>query len=162
MRAMDERFIVDVARLERDGEEFSGVLDDSIYALDDEYLSPFAGLRYDLFVQRLGGELLVRGSLEQDFTAACSRCGADFDFTVKVPDFVVSVEVDEKDEFTDLTNDLRESIILALPTYPVCREDCRGICPTCGKNLNEGSCSCVREERDGRWAVLDSLSKGEK
>jgi len=159
---MDERFTIDVSRLKRDGEDFSGVIDDSVYAFEDEYLKPFAGLRYDVFAQRLGRELLVRGALEQDFSAVCSRCGADFDFTVKVPDFTVSVEVDEKSEFTDLTNELRESIILSLPTYPVCREDCRGICQTCGKNLNEGACSCVREDRDGRWDVLESLIKQEK
>ena len=159
---MEDRFVVDVDRLKRDGERFEGALDDSIYALGDEFLVPFAGLRYNLFAQRIGGELLVRGSLEQDFTAACSRCGADFDFTVKVPDYVTSVEIGENVEFADLTDDLRECIILTLPTYPVCREDCRGICPTCGRNLNEGSCSCVREERDGRWDVLDSLKKGEK
>jgi len=154
---MEDRFIVDVARLKRDGEEFSGVLDDAIYDLKDDYLTPFAGLRYELFVQHIGRELLVRGSLEQDFTAACSRCGADFDFTVKVPDFLTSVETDEKVEFADLTDELRECIILTLPTYPVCREDCRGICPTCGRNLNEGPCSCVRDDHDGRWDVLDNL-----
>lgn len=162
MNVMEDRFVVDVARLKRDGEEFEGVIDDSVYALDDDYLKPFAGLRYKLFVQHIGSELLVRGALEQDFTAACSRCGADFDFTVKVPDFLTSIEVDEKVEFADLTDELRECIILALPTYPVCREDCRGICPTCGRNLNEGPCSCVREERDGRWDALDNLIKGDK
>ncbi len=159
---MEDRFVVDVARLDRDGEDFEGVVDDSIYALEDDYLTPFAGLRYSLFVQHIGSELLVRGSLEQDFTAACSRCGADFDFTVRVPDFLTSVEVDEKVEFADLTDELRECIILALPTYPVCREDCRGICPTCGRNLNDGPCSCAGEERDGRWDVLDNLIKGDK
>jgi len=159
---MEERFILYPARLKRDGEDFDGTLDDSIYALGDEYLTPFAGLRYSLFAQPLGREILVRGTLEQDFTAACSRCGADFDFTVKVSDFVTSVEADEKVEFVDLTDSLRECIILALPTYPVCREDCRGICPVCGQNLNEGSCSCAGEERDGRWDVLDSLKKGDK
>lgn len=156
---MDKSLVIDISRLKRDGEEFVGEIDDSVYGFADDYLVPFAGLRYHLFAQQLGGELLVRGSLEQDFSAVCSRCGADFDFTAKIPDFVTSLEVDEKSEFMDLTNELRDSIILSLPTYPVCREDCRGICPVCGRNLNEGSCLCSDEERDGRWDVLDSLIK---
>jgi uncharacterized protein len=159
---MDKELKIDVVRLKDEGETFEGVLDDALYALNDRYLAPFAGLRYTLFAQRIASELLVRGKLEQDFTAACSRCGADFDFTVHVPDFLVSVEVDENLEIADLTNDLRESIILALPTYPVCRDDCRGICAMCGQNLNTGSCSCVREDSDSRWDALDNLKKGEQ
>ena len=157
---MLEKLTIDVARLDTDGEEIEGTLDDKVLDLNDEYLKPFAGIRYNLSVQRLGGELLVRGRLEQDFDAVCSRCGADFDFTVKVDDFTTSVEIDEKTEFVDLTDELRESIILGLPTYPVCREDCRGVCSTCGKNLNEGPCSCQEESGDGRWGALDALKLG--
>ena len=156
---MEARLTIDVARLDQDGEDFSGTLDDAVLDLHDAYVRPFAGMRYALAVRRIGRELLVRGRLEQDFEAACSRCGADFDFTVKVPDFTVSVETDEKTEFVDLTDELRESIILHLPTYPVCRVDCRGVCPQCGKNLNEGACTCATERRDDRWNVLDSLRK---
>ena len=159
---MEKTLTIDVARLNRDGEEVEGVLDDAVLDLHDEYLRPFAGIRYHLFVQLAGRELLARGGLEQDFEAVCSRCGADFDFTVAVPDFLASFETDEKTEIVDLTDELRQSIILALPTYPVCRADCRGVCPTCGKNLNEGSCACVHEERDGRWGALDALLPGKE
>ena len=159
---MEAKLTIDVARLDSDGEEMAGTLDDAVLELNDEYVRPFAGIRYALDVRQIGRELLVRGRLEQDFAAVCSRCGGDFDFTVKVPDFTASVEVDEKTEFVDLTDGIRESIILGLPTYPVCREDCQGICPQCGKNLNEGSCSCVVERHDDRWNVLDSLRKEEE
>ena len=138
-----------------------GVLDDAVLELDDEYVKPFAGIRYALDVRLIGRELLVRGSLEQDFDAVCSRCGGDFDFTVKVTDFTASFETDEKTEFVDLTAELRESIILHLPNYPVCRVDCRGVCPQCGKNLNEGPCNCDRGRHDDRWDILDSLRKEE-
>ena len=157
---MDKALVIDVARLDRDGEEVEGVLDDVVLDLHDEFLRPFAGIRYRLSVQLAGHELLVRGVLEQDFEGVCSRCGSDFDFTVTVPDFLASFETDEKTEIVDLTDELRQSIILALPTYPVCRADCRGVCPTCGKNLNEGPCACVHEERDGRWGALDVLLPG--
>lgn len=155
---MDEKLIIDVVRLDKDGEDIEGVIDDAVLELEgDELLHPFAGIRYNLFAQQVGTELLVRGTLSQDFDAVCSRCGADFDFTVTVSDFTVSIEVDEKNEFADLTDELRQSIILALPTYPVCRQDCRGVCSSCGKNLNEGLCTCSHEVRDSRWGALDGL-----
>ena len=159
---VEKALTIDVARLDRDGEEIEGVLDDAVLDLHDEFLRPFAGIRYRLTVQLAGRELLARGQLEQDFEAVCSRCGADFDFTVTVSDFLASLETDEKTEFVDLTDELRQSIILALPTYPVCRADCRGLCPTCGKNLNEGPCTCVHEERDDRWGALDALLPGKE
>ena len=159
---MDKCLTIDVARLDRDGEDVEGVLDDSVLDLHDDYLHPFAGIRYSLFVQMAGRELVARGTLEQDFDAVCSRCGSDFDFTVSVPDFLASVETDEKTEFVDLTDELRQSIILGLPTYPVCRADCRGVCPTCGKNLNEGPCACAHEVRDDRWGALDALLPGKE
>ena len=145
---MESELKVYVARMTRDGEELSGALDDAIYDLHDEFLRPFGGLRYELGVQLFGSELLVRGKLEQDFEAACSRCGQDFDFTVKVPDFTASFATGDGIESVDLTPELRESILLALPTYPVCREDCPGIEQT------------ERVEPDSRWDALDNLKKG--
>jgi uncharacterized protein len=157
----EEKFEIFVARLDADGDEFEGELDCSVLGMDeDRYVRPFAGLRYKLFAQILGTELLVRGSLEQDFSAECSRCAEEFDFTLEVPDFTVSVEIKERTEIVDLTNELRESIILELPMYPICRDDCRGICQTCGKNLNKEEGSCVDEDPGGCWGALDALRAG--
>ena len=154
---MNDKLFIDVTRLKSEGETFEGVLDDAVLELEDEILRPFAGTRYDVFVQLLGRELLVRGTLEQDFDAICCRCGGTFDFTVKVPDFTVCLETDDRTEYADLTDEVRQSIILALPTYPVCRPDCLGVCSTCGKNLNEGPCGCTHDKPDDRWGVLDGL-----
>ena len=52
---------------------------------------------------------------------------------------------------------LWEEFVLALPVRPLCKPDCKGLCPDCGKNLNEGSCSCVRDEGDPRLAALRGL-----
>jgi uncharacterized protein len=57
----------------------------------------------------------------------------------------------------DLEPLARESLILDLPLVPLCREDCRGLCPTCGKDLNEGHCGCLPAAADVRWAALDVL-----
>lgn len=57
----------------------------------------------------------------------------------------------------DLTDDIREAMILAFPRYPVCRSECKGLCGRCGKNLNTGPCACTSPD-DNRWTALDGLS----
>ena len=53
-----------------------------------------------------------------------------------------------------------EEAILALPTRPLCAEDCRGLCPRCGANLNQGACGCPAAPPDPRLAVLHTLVRG--
>jgi uncharacterized protein len=56
----------------------------------------------------------------------------------------------------ELADVIREALILAAPEFPLCREDCRGLCPRCGADLNDGPCGC-RPEGDPRWAALQGL-----
>lgn len=64
----------------------------------------------------------------------------------------------------ELDDVLREQILLALPLKATCRPDCKGLCPQCGKNLNQEQCSCSREREDPRWAALKDVRSrlGEK
>ena len=141
---MEEKLLIDVSRLDPEGEELTGEVD--CIDLDEEFVHPFGGIRYRLFVQPVGTELLVRGHLEQDFDLVCSRCGKDFDDTIKVDDFTQSYEISDEKSEVDLTEDVRESIILALPTYPVCAETCPGVVRTEEKPV------------DDRWSALDNLT----
>ena len=54
---------------------------------------------------------------------------------------------------------LKEQILLSLPAKLVCREDCKGLCPQCGRNLNVESCNCVSARTDPRWADLEELRR---
>ena len=141
---MEEKLTIDALRVDPDGEELEGEV--ACVDLDEEFVHSFGGVRYRLTVQVFGTELLVRGHLEQDFDLVCSRCGKDYDETIKVDDFTVSYEIDEKSPEVDLTEDVRESIILALPTYPVCAEACPGIAQK------------VEIPQDDRWSALDGLT----
>jgi len=60
------------------------------------------------------------------------------------------------DDTIDLGPMARDAIVLELPMAPLCRDDCKGLCPQCGANRNEGDCGCVAP-RDPRWANLDVL-----
>jgi uncharacterized protein len=56
-----------------------------------------------------------------------------------------------------LEDALREQVLLALPLKVICREDCKGLCPHCGANLNDGQCSCADGVDDPRWTALKDL-----
>jgi uncharacterized protein len=74
-----------------------------------------------------------------------------------------SFELDEADEESfdgkqiDLDPIFREQMLLALPMNALCREDCQGLCPQCGQNLNQARCGCQPQWEDPRWAALKSL-----
>jgi len=152
------RLIVDVARLAKGGEWFRGETADGLLDLgESEFVTPVGGMRYALKAEIIGTELLVRGEARQRLVCVCSRCAESFETEVAEPEFVCSYEINAATDFVDLTGEIREAIILALPGYPVCRESCQGLCMTCGANLNDTTCRCHEAGRDDRWAALDAL-----
>jgi uncharacterized protein len=85
------------------------------------------------------------------------------------PDASFDLEEPEQDTYhgheLDLTPAVREQILLSLPSAPLCDEECKGLCPRCGKDLNDGECGCDRTVMDPRWAALKGIqleSKKEK
>jgi uncharacterized protein len=58
-----------------------------------------------------------------------------------------------------LEDSLREQVLLALPLKTVCNESCKGMCPHCGRNLNQGECNCEPELKDSRWDALNEIKK---
>ena len=151
--------IVDVARLDEEGESFSGESAADVLELDTAPLyTPVGGIVYEIDVEKIGGELLARGRVAHHFQCTCSRCADVFDLEVVESAFFADFPVEEGAEYVDLTPEMREAIILALPGYPVCREDCKGLCARCGANLNREACTCGPAP-DGSWAALDLLVK---
>jgi uncharacterized protein len=57
----------------------------------------------------------------------------------------------------DLSELARDAVLLELPLAPLCRDDCAGLCPQCGADLNESGCDCVVETKDPRWAALEQV-----
>ncbi len=130
-------------------------------------LRPFVS---PVYVQGLfrneAGVVSVDMRVQFHFSAPCDRCAAevdrayDFRFRHLLADHLND---EDNDDFLlvegmrlDLEDFVREDIFLALPTKFLCREDCKGLCPQCGKNLNDGSCSC-KKPVDPRLAVLQQL-----
>jgi uncharacterized protein len=123
---------------------------------------------------RAGTELFFAGDLKTRTKAICARCAEEFDVAGDRPfRYVLSpkaIGYDDDDprtedlefslyegEEVDLSPLIREQVLLALPTRPLCREDCRGLCPHCGVNLNRATCACRVETLDPRLEALRSL-----
>jgi uncharacterized protein len=120
--------------------------------------------------------ILVKGVFDAEVELTCSRCLSLFNcpITLKIEEeYFPTADVisgaslppsDEPDRFTiderhvlDLTEALRQCSLLAIPMKPLCREDCAGLCPDCGHNLNQGPCSCLPQ-----GAVSAGLTDKEK
>ena len=119
-------------------------------------------------VRNTAGVLMMTGSLRTTIHGVCDRCAADFERFVEFPiDVVLVTELsneENEDEWVfhleadaaDLEDIVRTVFVLNLDSKLLCSEDCKGLCCRCGKNLNEGPCSC-QKEIDPRFAALKQL-----
>ncbi|MDX1645969.1 MAG: DUF177 domain-containing protein [Longimicrobiales bacterium] len=115
------------------------------------------------------GEVVVRGTAEGTLKQECRRCLEPVHTAVAEELTMVFVSEADQDEDggayplepvgdeLDLSDAVREELVLAMNPFVVCKPECRGLCPRCGQDLNEGTCACTLEEPDPRWAALREL-----
>jgi uncharacterized protein len=124
---------------------------------------------------RIEDEVFLNGTVAYSIQYTCARCLGEFLSDCALPlhlvlqlvaDEAVAETDDEDDEFVAvsasrteyiLDQHLRDLIALEVPMKPVCREDCRGLCPICGANKNETTCECQQDRQDPRWDALRKL-----
>jgi uncharacterized protein len=133
--------------------------------------------RFDGETFREGTKVHLRGTIATDVRVECARCAEPLTRHLDIPfeDVFVNAaeETNEKDlevegsdldeqlvigNEIDLTETIREQILLNLPEQVLCKEDCKGLCPQCGANRNLLDCDCGKEDIDPRWAALKDLS----
>ena len=119
-------------------------------------------------VRNTAGVLVMQGSIATTIHGICDRCASEFHRKVEFPIDVVLVTKLESEEnedewvfplegdSADLDDIVRTVFVLNLDSKLLCKEDCKGLCPKCGKNLNDGPCNC-RKELDPRFAALKQL-----
>jgi len=147
----------------------------------DEYVS-FAGESRERRVQgekwlvRMPRSVLVRVELYTEVELTCSRCLGRYQAPVMLrfeEEYMPAVDIvsglplpapEEPGTFTidnhhvlDITEAVRQYTLMAIPMKPLCREECAGLCPECGHNLNQGPCGCPPQVADPRWSVLKKL-----
>lgn len=90
---------------------------------------------------RVTNAVTVNLSLEALMHTSCSRCLDEFDIKSK-KNIALNFQANSQEPVIDLGPQIREEIILDYPIKPLCKTDCKGLCPKCGKNLNQGGCTC--------------------
>lgn len=143
----------------------------------DENITPLTALDGALQMLRTPEGILVTGDLHATVEVACSRCLELFAMPVRFTieeEFSPTIDIitgaripqpEDADPATridakhtlDLTEVLRQNMLLEMPVAAVCRSKCAGLCPHCGKNWNQGPCDCTPEDLDPRLAVLKQL-----
>lgn len=147
-----------VARIPEEGTSYNGSDPGSIMDLaNDSFVRVESDVQYALSAQCVSEELIVRGTLSVDLGLKCIRCAEFFSTTVADSDFLRAYPASEEIDSVDISPDMREELLLHIPTFPVCDEECRGLCAQCGANLNKGSCGCKEGQQPSPWLALDNL-----
>jgi uncharacterized protein len=131
-------------------------------------------LRADLVARAEGDTVVVEGSLELTATLVCSRCLGPAEEHLTIPfretftrEPVAADSAERQDDelhhiqedCAELTPYVEEAVWMALAYVPLCKADCKGLCPECGTNRNEQECGCSTEKLDPRFADLADLFK---
>jgi uncharacterized protein len=151
-------------------------IDDVLSEGDNEY-----HVQGELTLVRSTSSILVQGALATKIKTTCGRCLKSF--TLKLPlqieeEFYPTIDIEtglklakpedpasftiDEHHILDLTEAIRQYILIAMPMKPLCKADCAGLCADCGKDLNKGKCDCKHEEMDPRWAELLKLKNSNK
>jgi DUF177 domain-containing protein len=142
----------------------------------DERITLNSPVRLVGSVKRSGAEVVVSGRVSSQVSVECDRClktvelpvSADFSVDyITGQDYESShaaeLTADELDvsvfdgESIDIDELVKEQILLSVPDRTLCREDCKGICSTCGADLNASACNCEQSDIDPRWEALKKL-----
>lgn len=161
---------------------FAGHADESSYSLGSHTFELPQGMDFDLMLTNAGEGILVTGMVRALAVGTCDRCleQANLSISAEVDEYYLfeEPEVEQADDddldyalvSADNTIDLSEALLPAIlmetPFVVLCREDCRGLCPVCGENLNEHDCGhteliASRRASSNPFAVLASLDLGE-
>lgn len=132
-------------------------------------------LHVSLEVAGYEGFVTVSGELSIDLEMACSRCLEPTKEHTVIPIFekfkpaseeTEPANADEDEEYVEVAGDklelrpyLEEALLVFMPFAPLCSKDCKGLCQTCGENLNERTCGCKHERIDPRFEALKDLFK---
>jgi uncharacterized protein len=167
---------IELENLERGGGSFSREYASGDLRFDDQDLSLVEPVRVSGRIRRRNEEVELHGKLDTKVAVVCGRCLKSVELPIAV-DFserftpAVAWKNEEQHELQSEELDLavfdgegielddlvREEIVLAMPGHTLCREDCQGLCPNCGTDLNETSCECAATRIDSRWEKLKDL-----
>ncbi len=131
----------------------------------------FGNISIDVELNKIHSQIVLNAKIRMQAEFECDRCTNNFTSTLTYsykmvyllgtePENTEAINLTylpaDADKIT-LDFDVRDYAMLAIPMKKLCKEDCKGLCVKCGKDLNEGDCGCKREEIDERWLPLLEL-----
>ncbi len=133
----------------------------------------FGNIIVESLLQKSRRQIILNSKIETNVNFECDRCGIEFERILANEYKLVYMfdsEINDDDEGDikflsfnadkiDITRDVIDYAQLSIPMKKLCKEECKGLCIHCGKNLNEGSCSCSKNKIDPRWLPLEKLKK---
>jgi len=174
------QYFIDLKDLAHEKLSFSSSFDPGVVDLGAENIRQVGNLDWAASAERVGAEIRITGKLDTTVELACSRCldpariqvSKPFDLFFRERDEAMfdedeEVELHENDTRTAffigtklaISDILREQILLTVPMKALCTIDCKGLCPTCGTNLNSGSCECPAEEFNPHMDTLLEIKR---
>ena len=155
-----------VGLLEKQDIELKGSEPPSMLELDGDLMfNASAPVEYDLTVHKVSSGALITGQAVTRLDGACGRCLDPVEIELSSGQLQLFLELDGE-EIVDITEDIRAELLINLPANLLCSDDCAGLCPACGANLNHTDCGCVIEDDDveespddepSPWDALDGL-----
>lgn len=133
----------------------------STYALE-------GGISYDVVCTNAGDGILATGIVRASASGSCDRCleSASFDISGEIDEYYLFEQPEDAEEYEDgfelvgedrkidLSGAINDAVVMDVPYVLLCQPDCKGLCPTCGANLNEGDCGCAEAAEDA-WVQSD-------
>ena len=148
-----------VSRLEKENIVVDGSLDKDFLELEnDEIISVISSVNYHFEAQLHASGIVIRGNASVNIQGECGRCLAPVSQEVFTEYTLMIDELGNADEI-DIADEIREELLLAFPANIICSDDCKGLCPHCGINLNLKSCRCDENApaAPSPWDALDQL-----
>ncbi len=136
-----------VSRVPEQGLTEHSSLDPSTMDMERDDLRFHEPLEVDAVVSKLDTELIIRAEIRGQLYLTCARCLEEFVVPVETEGFF-NYKVEPAD-VVDITEDVRQEVMLAYPMVPVCDSSCKGLCSVCGKNLNTSPCAHLGEGAKG-------------
>lgn len=132
---------IQLNQIPQEGLNLKEEIDPSKLDLETELIRFRSPLSVSAQIHRITNAVTVKLNFKASMYSSCSRCLEEFDINLK-KEVQLNYPVDKSILAIDLDPDIREEIILDYPIKPLCSPGCKGLCPKCGKNLNEGGCNC--------------------
>ncbi len=156
---------INIKQLANEGIDFSGKISPDALALSlsepADNLDFNHDIEYSFHVSGVSDGILVAGDVSVVLSSECGRCLEQYDFNLTLNEICHFYEHITGHEL-DITDDIREDILINLPSKYLCSDKCKGLCLTCGKNLNKNECDCkiepeINDKGKNQWHALDKL-----